>query len=349
MTWICLDRRLLMLLNVSLKDRSYRIFIDRGLLSKAGNLFDFNRKCLIVTDDGVPSQYAKAVAAQCSSPYIVTIPQGETSKSLETFRTLLEKLLDHGFNRHDCVVAVGGGVVGDLAGFTASAYMRGIDFYNIPTTVLSQVDSSVGGKTGLNLNGIKNVVGAFYQPKGVLIDPDVLKTLPKRHVNNGLVEALKMALTSDAELFELFEKGRIYDTLDEIICRSIMIKKNVVELDEKETGLRRILNFGHTIGHAIESEKLQSGLYHGECVALGMLPMITDQELRRRVEKILYGMGLQTSLQFDIEKAMEALTHDKKAVKDDIRVTMVNAPGHYYETKLTVEAFRDLFAGIRKE
>ena len=144
-------------------------------------------------------------------------------------------------------------MVGDLAGFAASAYMRGIDFYNIPTTLLSQIDSSIGGKTAINFGGVKNIVGAFYQPKKVLIDPDLLKTLPPRQISNGLAEAIKVGLTSDEKLFDIFENGEIGSRLDEIIVRALTVKKNVVEQDEKEAGLRRILNFGHTVGHGIES------------------------------------------------------------------------------------------------
>jgi 3-dehydroquinate synthase len=163
---------------------------------------------LVVTDSGVPKAYAATVAALCDSAVVVTVDEGESSKSICVWEKLLTKMLAEHFTRSDAVVAVGGGVVGDLAGFVAASYMRGVDFYNIPTTLLAQVDSSVGGKVAVDLCGIKNTVGAFYQPKKVLIDPEVLKTLSDRHVSNGLAEALKMSLTSDAELFELFRQGK---------------------------------------------------------------------------------------------------------------------------------------------
>ena len=266
---------------MELGELGYDIVIERGALDRAAELLDLDRKVLVVTDDGVPAEYASKVAASAKDGTVFTVAQGEDSKSLERFGEIMSRMLKLGFGRKDAVVAVGGGVVGDLAGFAASAYMRGIAFYNIPTTVLSQVDSSIGGKTAVNLDGIKNIVGAFYQPRKVLVDLDLLSTLPQRQISNGLAEAVKMSLTSDADLFGLFEKGNISENMDEIITRSLMIKKNVVEQDEKEQGLRKILNFGHTIGHGIESFEHLNGLYHGECVALGMIPMVSDT-LRRR-------------------------------------------------------------------
>ena len=161
---------------------NYDIVLEPGAIKKAGELLNLNRRVLVVTDSGVPAQYAETVAAQCSEAAIVTIPQGEQSKCFDELRHLLSEMLDKSFTRVDCVVAVGGGVVGDLSGFAASCYMRGVDFYNIPTTLLSQVDSSIGGKTAIDFGGVKNIVGAFYQPKKVIIDPEVLETLSRRQL-----------------------------------------------------------------------------------------------------------------------------------------------------------------------
>ncbi|MDO5479698.1 MAG: 3-dehydroquinate synthase family protein, partial [Clostridia bacterium] len=213
-------------------------------------------------------------------------PQGEENKNFETYKTVLSALTENGFTRTDCVVAVGGGVVGDLAGFAASSYMRGIDFYNIPTTVLSQIDSSIGGKTAIDFYGYKNIIGAFHQPKKVIIDADVTKTLTKRQIVSGLAEAVKMAATSDKELFSIFENGDYEEHFDEIIEKSLMIKKAVVEEDVDEKGLRKVLNFGHTVGHAIESNAGLGRFYHGECVALGMLYM-ADKEAKERIINVL--------------------------------------------------------------
>ena len=253
-------------------------------------------------------------------------------------------MLRRGFSRKDAVVAVGGGVVGDLAGFVASAYMRGIDFYNIPTTVLSQVDSSIGGKTAVNLDGIKNIVGAFYQPKKVLVDLDLLDTLDERLISEGLAEALKMGLTSDEILFELFEKGNIKDNMDEIIYRSLMVKKSVVEQDEREQGLRKILNFGHTIGHGIES---CGGLYHGECVAVGMIPMVSEA-IRPRLIKILEGLRLPISVEAEAGKIFEAMKHDKKSAGDRVTVVTVPKPGQFEMKEISFEEIYPLIKTITR-
>lgn len=324
------------ILHMNLGADSYDIVIERGALKRAGELLNLDRKVLVLTDDGVPAAYAAAVAGQAKDGTVFTVSQGEDSKSLGSFGEILSKMLSLGFTRKDAVVAVGGGVVGDLAGFAASAYMRGVDFYNIPSTVLSQVDSSIGGKTAVNLDGIKNIVGAFYQPKKVLVDLDLLATLPERQISNGLAEAVKMSLTSDADLFELFEKRNIKENLDEIITRSLMIKKNVVEQDEKEQGLRKILNFGHTIGHGIESFEHLNGLYHGECVALGMIPMVGD-ELRPRLLRVLERLNLPTSAALDAEEVYRAMTHDKKGEGDTVTVTTVPVSGEFEMKKVRFE------------
>lgn len=310
-------------LHINLGKNSYDVFLKRGGLNEAGKLFNLDRKVLIVTDDGVPSQYAKIVAEQCRDSVCVTLPQGERTKSFFYFELLCKKCLEAQLTRNDCIVAVGGGVVGDLVGFTAASYMRGIDFYNIPTTVLSQVDSSIGGKVAINLDNIKNIVGAFYQPRGVVIDPDILKTLPLRQFSNGLAEAIKMGLIWDEKLFYLFEKENPMDYIDEIIWRSLKAKQFVVQKDEYENGLRRILNFGHTIGHGIES---CGKFYHGECVALGMIPMCTPS-IRKRLLSVLKKFNLPTQFNFDKDVVLKAIFHDKKSNKDLINMIFVEEIG----------------------
>ena len=311
-----------MIIPVKTQNGLYNIYLERGGLSKVGEYFNLNRKVLVVTDSGVPAQYAQTVANCCKESLIVTVKMGEPSKNIETFTHLLSCLVENGFTRTDCVVAVGGGVVGDLSGFVASAFMRGIDFYNIPTTILSQVDSSIGGKTAIDFMGYKNIVGAFYPPKGVLIDPDTLKTLPKRQQSNGLAEALKMAATSDATLFDIFENDDIDANIDMIIERSLRIKKDVVEKDEKEAGLRKILNFGHTLAHAIESANQLETYYHGECVGMGMLPMCAPA-VRARLLPILKKLGLPTETSYTINDLLEACRHDKKTSGDKITIVYV--------------------------
>lgn len=310
-----------MTIKMNLGTNSYDIIVERGVLNKADLYLNLKRKVLIVTDSGVPKIYAETLAKFADSAFIVTVPQGEESKSFKVLEELCRTMLINGFSRKDCVVAVGGGVVGDLSGFAAASYMRGIDFYNIPTTVLSQVDSSIGGKVAINFEGFKNIIGAFYQPKCVLIDPEVLKTLPTRQISNGLAEAVKMGLTSDSELFKLFENENVLDNIDEIIIRSLKVKRFVVEQDEKEAGLRKILNFGHTIGHGIESAKFGE-LYHGECVALGILPMCSEN-IRERVVNVFKKINLPTTVDYNPELVKEALLHDKKSSGSTVSVIKV--------------------------
>lgn len=334
-----------MIISVSTSTGKYNIYIERGILNSVRDIFNLSRKVLIVTDSGVPQCYLETVASQCKEPYTVVIRQGEASKCFENYKMLLSKVVQYGFTRSDCVVAVGGGVVGDLAGFVASSYMRGVDFYNIPTTVLSQVDSSIGGKVAIDFEGYKNIVGAFYPPKGVLIDSNTLSTLPKRQISNGLAESVKMALTSDRELFELFEKGNTCDDIDEIIIRSLMIKKAVVEADEKEGGLRKILNFGHTLAHAIESQNKMDNLYHGECVALGMLPMCSD-EVRNRLIKVLKTLNLPCEFNADKDVIFEAIKHDKKMSGDKLTVIYVPQVGEYTMKTINYEQITEMLSGV---
>ena len=325
-----------MIIPVKTELSTYNIFLERGALTRAGEYLNLNRRVLIVTDSGVPTQYAETVANQCMAPVQVTIPQGEASKNIDSLKQILEVLCRSGFTRADCVVAVGGGVVGDLAGFAASCYMRGIDFYNIPTTLLSQTDSSIGGKTAIDFFGYKNIVGAFYQPKAVLIDSNTLSTLPRRQISNGLSEVIKMALTHNAELFKILEDEDIYANIDYIIEQALYIKRAVVEEDEHESGLRMVLNFGHTLAHAIEAANDMEELYHGECVAIGMLPMCSDT-VRARLIPVLERFNLPTKTRGDRERLFEAMGHDKKLANKDITVVYVPEVGSFRFEKLTLD------------
>lgn len=304
---------------------TYDIVIERGCLSRAAQHMTLSRRVCLVTDDGVPPQYAAAVAAQCAQPLIVTLPQGEATKTLSSMQEICRRMLSAGFDRHDCVVAVGGGVVGDLAGFAAACYMRGIDFYNVPTTLLAQVDSSVGGKTAVDLDGAKNIIGAFYPPRAVLIDPDVLSTLPPEQFSGGMAEAIKMSVTSDPALFSLIETQPVAEHIEQIIEGALRIKRGIVEQDERESGLRMILNFGHTLGHGIETG---SGLTltHGACVALGM-PAFCSAEVRARLLPVLKKVGLPTAVSFDPERVWQAMLHDKKFSGSEVSVVLVQKLG----------------------
>ena len=304
-----------MKLTMQLKSRSYDIILKAGCLA---NLHQFtnvaNRKVFVLTDSGVPAEYAQIVAAQCPDSTVYTIPRGEGSKCLKVYGQVLQAMLAFGMDRKDLLVSVGGGVVGDLGGFCAASYMRGIDFVNCPTTVLSQVDSSIGGKTAIDLGETKNIVGAFWQPKVVLVDFDTLKT--------GII--------GDPQLFALFECEHPEDNIEQIVYRSLKFKKKIVEQDEREGSVRACLNFGHTIGHGIEAVRgvrgrRTTGLYHGECVALGMLPMIEDTALLKRTRAIYRALGLPTRAGANKEKVLAYMQHDKKARGDHI--TVIKCPG----------------------
>lgn len=333
-----------MIIPVKTQNGGYNIYLERGAIKKAAEYFNLDRNVLIVTDSGVPREYAETVAQQCKESIITVFPEGEASKNFDTYKSILDTLVGGGFTRTDCIVAVGGGVTGDMAGFAAATFMRGIDFYNIPTTVLSQVDSSVGGKTAIDFGGYKNIVGAFHQPKGVIIDSDTLKTLPYRQISNGLAEAVKMALTHDNKLFDMFESGNF--DIDTVIERSVKIKQSVVEADEKESGLRKVLNFGHTVGHAIESNT--PTLYHGECVALGMLPMCSC-EVRARLIPVLEKLKLPTSIDIDPKKIIDTMSHDKKMAGDKISVVRVEKIGSFEIEKVDFSTFSNQIEAVYKK
>ncbi|MBE6749095.1 MAG: 3-dehydroquinate synthase [Ruminococcaceae bacterium] len=334
-----------MIINVKTSSGNYDITLKRNALNEVNSILNIKGKALIVTDSGVPEIYAKTVAGQIENSVIYTFPQGEQSKNFEVYSALLKALAENKFDRKDCVIAVGGGVVGDMAGFTAATYMRGISFYNIPTTLLSQVDSSIGGKTAIDFLGYKNLVGAFYQPKAVIIDPNVLNTLTDRQFNNGLSESIKMAATSNSELFELLENNNAKDIIDTVIEKSLLIKKAVVEEDEKETGLRKVLNFGHTVGHAIETVTGLNELYHGECVALGMMFM-SSGEPKERIAELLIKNNLPIKTSFDREAVFEALQHDKKSAGSGVNAVFVDKIGEFSFKFLEFSEIYKLLKGV---
>ncbi|MDD6478693.1 MAG: 3-dehydroquinate synthase [Oscillospiraceae bacterium] len=332
-----------MIIPVKTKDGGYDIILERGALKNAGEYLNLKRRVLIVTDSGVPKEYANSVAAECLEAEIFVFKKGEASKNFDTYKDILAALIKANFTRTDCVVAVGGGVVGDMAGFAAATFMRGIDFYNIPTTLLSQVDSSIGGKTAIDFCGYKNIVGAFYQPKRVIIDADTLSTLDKRQISNGMAEAVKMSLTHDSELFAIFEKGDAIKNIDTVIERSLKIKRSVVEADEQEAGLRKVLNFGHTVGHAIESNT--PSLYHGECVALGMLPLCSEM-VRARLINVLESLGLPTAVDTDYEEIIETMRHDKKMAGENISYITVTEVGSFNMEKSDFNTFAQMIKRV---
>lgn len=335
-----------MKLTVNLQEKSYDIIIERGVLSRVGDYTNLNRKVLIISDDGVPQQYVDTLLAQCPHGWAHIVKQGEGAKSFPVYQELCQKLLDLNFSRTDCILALGGGVIGDLSGFVASTYLRGIEFVGIPTTTLSQIDSSIGGKVAINLDHVKNIIGSFYHPSMVLIDSDTLSTLPERHFVNGLVEALKAGLIYDESLVTLFETCDPKASIDQIIYQSLQVKKAVVEQDEKEQHLRKILNFGHTLGHGIESVYGLKELLHGECVAIGMIPMIEDEALKKRVLSIYQKLGLRSDIAYNPNDVYAVMKKDKKIQGDTITVVKVKEAGHARLEKMPTQDLHAILKSI---
>lgn len=327
-----------MILPVKMNDFNYDVVIEKGCINHVNEYLDLNRKVLILTDSLVPSDYANIVKEKSKEGYIYTIASGEASKSFENYGKILDYLVEHQFSRTDCIVAVGGGVVGDLAGFVASTYMRGITFYNIPTTLLSQVDSSIGGKTAIDKCGIKNIVGAFYPPHKVLIDTDLLKTLDDRQLHSGLVEAIKMGLTNDQELFDLIKNSNnLFDDIETIVTKALVVKKMIVEADPKEKGLRRVLNYGHTIGHAIESS---TKYLHGECVGVGML-YFASPKVKKELKEVLEKYHLPISHNVEKKLLYDYICLDKKRSGNKITIVYVEEKGNFKFLNIELEAIKD--------
>ena len=337
--------------HVSLGSRSYDIKIAPGLIDRLGRecvQLKLAARCAIITDTNVGKRYAKAVfnslATAGFSPSLIIVQPGETAKSLKTVQTCYDQLAGHRLERKSFIVALGGGVVGDLAGFLAATYLRGVAFVQVPTTLLAQVDSSVGGKVGVNLKAGKNLVGAFHQPKLVLCDLDTLKTLPDSEFRAGLAEVIKYGITYDAKLFSQIESHlpkplrRDLKTLAAVIARCCEIKAEVVGKDETESGLRSILNFGHTIGHAIENISGYGKFLHGEAISIGQ---VATAKLSReilglperdaaRIENIFQRAGLPVQIELNASKRqrlLDAMRLDKKASGGEIKFVLAKRIG----------------------
>jgi 3-dehydroquinate synthase len=295
-------------ITVELGERSYPIVIGGGLLGGGLDLSAYvsGPDCLVVTNETVEPLYLEALTAGLTDKQVraISLPDGEAYKTLETVEDILDTLVEGGANRDTTVIALGGGVVGDIAGFAAASYMRGVDFIQVPTTLLAQVDSSVGGKTGVNHAAGKNLIGAFHQPRAVLIDTDTLRTLPDRELRAGLAEVIKYGAIVDADFFAWLEANidallaRDREALAAAIRRSCELKAVVVAEDERESGRRAILNFGHTFGHAIERCQGYGEWLHGEAVAAGMVMAAqlsaVDNALAERIGNLLERAGLPT-------------------------------------------------------
>ena len=339
------------IVNVPLGARSYEINIGPGLLSELGRHcagLKLGSRCAIISDRNVAPRFSKAAQLSLKKAgfdsVLITVPTGETAKSLKVVQQCYDALAKHRLERKSFIVALGGGVVGDLAGFVAATYLRGVAFVQVPTTLLAQVDSSVGGKVGVNLKAGKNLVGSFHQPRLVLCDIDVLKTLPLREFRAGLAEVIKYGIIYDAALFTRLEKDlpkllkRDAKTLTEIIARCCEIKADVVGQDETESGLRAILNFGHTIGHAIENISGYGKYLHGEAISIGQVAaagisialLQLPAEDAVRMEALFRAAGLPTHIRLpgaQRKRLFAAMRLDKKVSAGEIKFVLAKRIG----------------------
>lgn len=353
-----------MTLHVALKENSYDILIEKGLLKKAGEELKRRLPCrrwMIAADENVAGLYAGAVEDSLKEAGLqvsrLTLPAGEASKSLAMLETVYHALLKAGIGRGDGLIALGGGVIGDLIGFAAATYLRGIPYVQIPTSLLAQVDSSVGGKVAVDLPEGKNLVGNFYQPKLVLMDPDTLDTLPDRYFYDGMGEVIKYGCIRDAKLFALIQDhaGReaLMPHMHEIIAACVAIKADIVTRDERDTGERMLLNFGHTLGHAMEALQGYAGLSHGEAVAVGMHLIcrlaeekgLTEKGTAEAIKNCLQANHLPVSVHLDApEKLFGVLGRDKKKLGRALHVVLLDRIG---KSKL-FETSPDFFQGVEK-
>lgn len=329
------------------------IFIQRGLLGEAAE------RCLsvfsptrvhIVTDSNVAPLYLPLLLEQFTLPVTTTvIPAGEEHKRLATVEAIYHDLLKAGMTRKDLIIALGGGVVGDITGFAASSFLRGVPLCQIPTTLLAQVDSSVGGKTGVDLPEGKNLVGAFYQPRLVLIDPDLLDTLPPETHADGMAEVVKYGCIANRDILDSIFR----DDIQDVVCECVRIKRDVVQQDEHDTGLRMILNFGHTIGHACEKLEHYTGLTHGQAVAIGMVAAMrlsnalgAGRDLSAPLAEILQKCGLPTELRHDREEIFRALLSDKKKFGGTVNFILVREFGKADIVPIEAEQLHELLQKI---
>ncbi len=346
-----------MKLIVNLKENSYPIYIERGIRKKAAKLIREvwnGKRIIIVSDDQVYEHYGEELLENLSQEFSCTrlvLPHGEGTKSFQNLPLIYNAMLKARLSRSDLLVALGGGVIGDLAGFAAATYLRGIPFVQIPTSLLAQVDSSVGGKVAVDLPQGKNLVGAFYQPKLVLIDPDVLDTLPERFLKDGMGEVIKYGCIKDAVLFEKLESlgsyGKLGREMEEIIYHCVDIKRKVVEEDQFDKGERMLLNFGHTLAHAIEQYFHYERESHGEAVAEGMYQVmrIAEQKgiaksgIAAKIAHVLNMYGLPCESGIPVSELIKAICLDKKNLNNHLNLILLKNVGESYIYQTDTEFF----------
>ena len=347
-----------MKLTVDLGPNSYPIHIENGILAKTGELVSevfSGKKIMIVSDDNVFPLYGEIITKALSDSgfecHSFVLPHGEPTKSFQSLPKIYEALINAKLTRSDLLIALGGGVIGDLAGFAASSYLRGIKFVQIPTSLLAQVDSSVGGKVAVDLSQGKNLVGAFYHPKAVIIDPNVLNTLPDHFISDGMGEVIKYGCIKDKELFELLCKHTSFDDLKpkltQIIARCVDIKRIVVEADQFDLGERILLNFGHTLAHTIEQHFNYERESHGEAVGIGMYQItkiaeekgLTTSGCAEQIKKVLEIYKLPDNSNLPIDVLTDAISLDKKNLNNHLNVVLLHDIGDSYVYPTDVSFF----------
>lgn len=344
-------------LHVELGKNSYDIVIGKGLSER---LSDYARsrggRVMVLSDTNVAPLYARRIIDSLQSAGmrcdLTVLPAGEQTKRFDVLKEVYERLIAFKITRSDLIVTLGGGVIGDLGGFAAATFLRGVDFVQVPTSLLAQVDSSVGGKVAVDLPEGKNLIGSFYQPKAVVIDTDLIQTLSDRFFRDGMAEVIKYGCIADAELFALLEECRgredVTDRIDEIVYTCCKIKKEIVERDERDCGERMLLNYGHTYGHALEKFYDYRGLSHGEAIAVGMSKVneiaernsLTPEGTNARVCALLQKFGLPTDDTAPSARVVEAIANDKKNMGEKLSVVLLHAIGRGYLYQTTGGFFK---------
>lgn len=336
-----------MKLTVDLQENRYPIYIENGILKNAGSYISqifTGRRIMVISDDQVYPLYGEKLLDTLTSYecHTLVLPHGEPTKSFQTLPEIYTAMLEARISRSDLVIALGGGVIGDLAGFAAASFLRGVKLIQIPTSLLAQVDSSVGGKTAVDLPQGKNLVGAFYHPKMVLIDPDVLDTLPERFIHDGMGEVIKYGCIKDAALFETLKKHHSFESLKEelasVICRCVDIKRIVVEEDQFDIGERMLLNFGHTLAHTIEQYYHYGRESHGEAVAIGMYQItklaeekgLTPAGRAESIKEVLTAYGLPHQCGLPLSDLTATITLDKKNLNNHLNIVLLHEIGDSY-------------------
>ena len=308
---------------------NYDVIIERNLLDQIEKWIDIKKAYAVIADDNIPQEIINKVIGKLNNYMFIDFPEGEKSKSIEQYSRIINLLIDSGVNKDINIIALGGGVTGDLVGFISSTLYRGVNLIQIPTTLLSQIDSSVGGKVAINMDKVKNSVGNIYPPSLVLIDPETLNSLPARHFNNGMAEMIKYGMIYSRELFDFIKNKNVNENIDKLIYECLKIKKYYVEIDEFDSDSRYILNFGHTYGHAYEAYYNFDKYLHGEAISLGMIKT-TNKNIRDELIGVLKKFSLPTEDNVEQKELIKYIKRDKKSKGESIKMVFVDQIGYAY-------------------